>query len=86
MVPTAKNNKRAASMEVEPLMKKYKYGNNEITSQTLKLEKRNITINENELLDSRTNKKKFFEEYEFGELIAEGGNGAVFKGKIFFLK
>ena len=81
MPPKAKYNKVAVPMEEEPLKKKCKYDHNENTNQTIKFKGRNIIINDNKLQGSKTNKSKFFELYEIGDLIAEGGNGAVFKGK-----
>ena len=81
MINKSTTNKRMIS--TEPLRKKRKYDHNEITRQTLKLKEGNITINDNLLKKSSTD-KKFFEKYEIGQLIAEGGHGAVFKGKIKF--
>ena len=53
----------------------------EITYQNPMLEGGDITINDNQLQCSSSN-KKFHEEYKIEELIAQGGNGTVFKGKI----
>ena len=49
-------------------------------SQTLKIEEREITIDDKQLENSSTD-NKFFSKYEIGELIKEGGSGAVFKGE-----
>ena len=53
---------------------------NKTTKQTLKLKDAKVTINDKQLKRSST-KMAFFKKYEIGDLIKEGGNGAVFKGK-----
>ena len=50
------------------------------TSQTLKIKRGEITIDDKQLKNSST-KRSFFSKYEFREVLKEGGNGAVFKGK-----
>ena len=88
MVLKPKNNKVAFSMGVplsriktKLLKRKSKYDQKKTTSKTLKLAQGSITINDNRLQRSSSN-KKFFEKYEIGKLIAEGGNGSVFTGNI----
>ena len=56
-----------------------KMNDTEIAHQILEFRGEIISINDCQLHCSSTN-KKFFEEYQIGELIAEGGNGAVYKG------
>ena len=51
------------------------------SSQTLKIEDGEVTIDDKRLKNSST-ENKFFSKYEIGELIKEGGSGAVFKGEI----
>ena len=48
--------------------------------QTLKFEDREVTVDDKQLKNSST-ENKFFSKYEIGELIKEGGEGAVFKGE-----
>ena len=50
------------------------------SSQTLKFEDREVTVDDKQLKNSST-ENKFFSKYEIGELIKEGGEGAVFKGE-----
>ena len=50
------------------------------SSQTLKIEDGEVTINDKQLKNSST-KKHFFSKYEIGDKLKEGGNGIVFKGK-----
>ena len=50
------------------------------SSQTLKFEDREVTVDDKQLKNSST-ENMFFSKYEIGELIKEGGEGAVFKGE-----
>ena len=50
------------------------------TSQTWKIKRGEITIDDKQLKNSST-KKNFFSKYEIGDILKEGGNGIVFKGK-----
>ena len=42
-----------------------------------------LTIDDDKLVKSMF-KRKFFKIYDIKSLIAKGGNGVVFKGKLFF--
>ena len=53
---------------------------NKASSQTLKTKRGVITIDDKQLKNSST-KKNFFCKYEIGDILKEGGNGIVFKGK-----
>ena len=50
------------------------------TSQILKAKRGEITIDDKQLKNSST-KKSLFSKYEIGDILNEGGNGIVFKGK-----
>ena len=50
------------------------------TSQTWKIKRGEITIDDKQLKNSST-KKNFFSKYEIGDILKEGGNGIVFRGK-----
>ena len=49
-------------------------------SQTFKTKLGEITIDDKQLKNSST-KKNFFSKYEIGDILKEGCNGTVFKGK-----
>ena len=53
---------------------------NTATSQTFKTKSGEVTIDDKQLKNSST-KKNFFSKYEIGNILKEGGNGIVFKGK-----
>ena len=53
---------------------------NTVTSQTFKTKRGEFTIDDKQLKNSSTN-KNFFSKYEIGDILKEGGNGIVFKGK-----
>ena len=62
------------------ILKKFASELNIATSQTLKTKRGKITIDDKQLKKSST-KRSFFSKYEVGEILKEGGSGAVFKGK-----
>ena len=53
---------------------------NTATSQTFKTKHGEITIEDKQLKNSST-KKNLFSKYEIVDILKEGGNGIVFKGK-----
>ena len=53
---------------------------NKVSSQTLKTKRGVITIDDKQLKNSST-KNKFFSKYVIRDILKEGGNAFVFKGK-----
>ena len=72
VLKTKRTKKRKLKKDVNEL--------NTATSQTFKTKHGETTIDDKQLKNSST-KKHFFSKYEIGDILKEGGNGIVFKGK-----
>ena len=72
VLKTKRTKKRKLKKDVNEL--------NKATSQTFKTKRGEITIDDKQLKKSST-KKNIFSKYEIGDILKEGGNGIVFKGK-----